>query len=134
MCFTESTLAGLRAHRDVFKCKYGVAFDRKWLYDRGGNPCLNIREDILKRDIDVSDGPSRKVFNYLPQALLPFVNIVNESFDATHEREWRHPGNLTFGWTDLKFVFCPEEDFATFARVQERGTPCLFDLAWLDRV
>jgi hypothetical protein len=49
VCFTESTLIGLRAHRDVFTVKYAIAFDRDWLFDKGANPCLNIRQELLKK-------------------------------------------------------------------------------------
>ena len=44
VCFTESTLAGLKAHREVFAARYGLAFDRDLLFERGTNPCLNISE------------------------------------------------------------------------------------------
>lgn len=40
--FTESTLAGLKAHRDVFQARYGLAFDRDFLFARGANPCFNL--------------------------------------------------------------------------------------------
>jgi len=32
VCFTDSTLSGLKAHRDLFQVKYGVAFDRDFLF------------------------------------------------------------------------------------------------------
>jgi hypothetical protein len=136
VCFTESTLAGLRAHRAVFNVSYGVAFDRDWLYGRGANPCLNIRSELLKGKLGLRTGEKyrRHVFNFIPPALHPFVNIINEAFDATHEREWRYPGDLAFAGRDALFVFCPERDFPTFSAVQDKGRPVLFDLAWLDRV
>jgi|SRR5450432_1331603 len=136
VCFTESTLTGLRAHRQVFGVKYGVAFDRDWLFGRGANPCLNIRQDILKADLSPLPGENfnRKVYHYIPPWLHPFVNVINDSFDATHEREWRQPDDLTFTSTDLRFVFCPEREFGTFSGLQNVGLPTLFDLDWLDRV
>lgn len=135
VCFTESTLTGMRAHRDVFGSKYGLAFDRDWLFEAGANPCLNIRESILKQKF-TREGElySRSVYNFIPSQLHPYINIIHESFDATHEREWRHAGDLFFEYGDLRFIFCPEAEFATFAAAQVNGLPCLFDLAWLDRV
>lgn len=135
VCFTESTLAGLRAHRDVFQVKYGLSFDRDWLFGQGANPCLNVRESLLK-DGQMWHGSKFEshLFNFIPAPLHPFVNIVHEGFDATHEREWRYPGHLSFGVSDVRFVFCPEADFATLAAIQCDGMPALFDLAWLDRV
>ncbi|OZA28260.1 MAG: hypothetical protein B7X91_05770 [Hydrogenophilales bacterium 17-64-11] len=135
VCFTESTLAGLKAHRDIFNAKYGVAFDRDLLFTKGANPCLNVRESLLKASFTCNgEMYSRSVFNFIPHQLHPFVNIIHESFDATHEREWRVPGDLAFTPAELLFVFCPADDFAHFASIQSAAKPVLFDLAWLDRV
>lgn len=135
VCFTESTLQGLKAHREVFNSKYGIAFDRDLLFKRGANPCLNIRESLLKEQIQTPiDNHSRYVYNFIPPRLQPFVNIIHESFDATHEREWRYPGDLPFRYKDVLFVFCPEKDFPMFCSIQTSGRPVLFDLAWLDRL
>ena len=90
VCFTESTPAGLRAHRDVFSVKYGLAFDRDWLFGKGGNPCLNIGDKLLRRGVHFTgDNNTRYVYNFIPKELHAFVNVINGGFDATHEREWR---------------------------------------------
>lgn len=135
VCFTESTLAGLKAHRDIFNVKYGLAFDRDLLFKRGANPCINIKSTLLREPIRV-DGEqyTRSVFNFVPSQLHPFVNIIHGSFDATHEREWRHPGDLSFDYNDIFFVFCPAKDFSIFSNIQAGGRPILFDLKWLDRI
>lgn len=135
VCFTESTLAGLKAHRDVFRAQYGLAFDRDFLFERGANPCLNIRESLLKEKITfVGERYKRHVYNFIPYQLQPYVNIIHESFDATHEREWRYAGDFSFKYEDVLFVFCPEDDFPTFCSIQSCGRPVLFDLDWLDRI
>lgn len=134
-CFTESTLAGLKAHRDVFNAKYGVAFDRDLLFTKGANPCLNVRASLLKTSF-MRNGETtlRYLYNFIPHQLHPFVNIIHESFDATHEREWRVPDDLSFTYSELLFVFCPSSDFAYFSSIQSVARPVLFDLAWLDRI
>jgi len=135
VCFTESTLSGLMAHRDMFGARYGLAFDREFLYEKGGAPCINIPENIFKKETPYSGDPySRRVYNFIPKELHPFINVMSQSFDASHEREWRHHGDMEFHWNDLRFIFCPESDFETFSLVQNKGLPALFDLAWLDRV
>lgn len=135
VCFTESTLAGLKAHRDVFQAQYGLAFDRDFLFTCGANPCFNIRKSLLYEKITfVGERYDRKVYNFIPYHLQPFVNIINESFDATHEREWRYPGDFSFKYRDILFVFCPEKDFPDFCLIQSAGRPVLFDLDWLDRI
>lgn len=135
VCFTESTLPGLKAHREVFHSKYGIAFDRDLLFERGANPCLNIRKSLFKEQIQTPiDNYPRHVYNFIPYQLQPFVNIIHESFDATHEREWRYPGDFPFKYNDVLFVFCPQKDFPRFCSIQSSGRPVLFDLAWLDRL
>ena len=136
VCFTDSTLAGLRAHRDVFNARYGVAFDRELLFNsKGANPCLNIRGDLLRAPISIRGSHHDKyVYNYIPSNLTPFVNTISEGFDATHEREWRVAGDMPFAYSDLMFIFCPQADFPRFSGVQTCGRPTLFDLEWLDRV
>lgn len=135
VCFTESTLSGLKAHRDLFQVKYGIAFDRDFLFDKGANPCLNIRESLLRKLTAFSGDPYPKyLYNFIPTPLQPFVNIIHASFDATHEREWRFTGDFNFSWPDVQFVFCPEIDFSLFKLVQSNAMPCLFDLVWLDRI
>lgn len=135
VCFTESTLAGLKAHRDLFDSKYGLAFDREDLFDRGAAPCINIPENIFKSALTMAgELYPRHVYNFVPIELHPYVNIMNSSFDATHEREWRHAEDLEFTWSELKFIFCPVSDFPTFSRLQVNGLPTLFDLEWLDRI
>ncbi len=135
VCFTESTLAGLKPHRDVFDARYGVAFDRDFLFESGANPCLNIRRSLLKERFTIpGEHYPRAVYNFIPQQLHSFVNIIHESFDATHEREWRYADHFSFRRQDVLFVFCPESDFATFAPIQAAGRPVLFDLHSLDRI
>ncbi|HSW69785.1 MAG TPA: hypothetical protein VLI69_06525 [Gammaproteobacteria bacterium] len=135
VCFTDSTLAGLRAHRKVFQTKHGLAFDREFLYQQGANPCLNIRDSLLRQEIDKAPpGKYNHVYNFIPQEIAGFVNIIHESFDSTHEREWRILGNFDFIYSDIKFIFCPEDEFEIFSAIQTKGLPALFDLMWLDRV
>lgn len=133
VCFTESTLSGLRAHMEVFSVKYGIAFDRDLLFQKGANPCLNVREDLLKSRINGERYP-RRLFNFIPVELHPYVNIINRGFDATHEREWRFVGDMKFILSEIRLVFCPEKEFSIFSSIQKKGMPTLFDLEWLDRI
>jgi hypothetical protein len=132
VCFTNSTLNGLRAHRDVFDAQYGLAFNRDFLLGQGASPCLDIRADLFREEIQLKhEMYPRRLYNFVPRSLLPFVNIINETFDATHEREWRIARDLTFQHADLRYVFCPESDFALFSGVEVEGGPTLYDLGWL---
>jgi len=132
VCFTESTLGGLQAHSQIFNSKYGLAFSRYQLSKKGANPCINIHESIFRKKVETSDGKTKYVYNFLPKPILPFVNVINDRFDSTHEREWRYPGNLEFSYCDLVFVFCPKQDFELFSLSQKAGMPVLFDLNFLN--
>ncbi|MEN6428460.1 MAG: hypothetical protein ABFE13_24195 [Phycisphaerales bacterium] len=116
VCFTESTLEGLKAHNQIFKAKYGLAFSRDFLLGKGANPCLNLREELLKKSIKSAyDQYDRHVYNFIPMVLHPYVNVINHGFDATHEREWRHVGDLTFSREDIRYVFCPRAEQEEFS-------------------
>ena len=134
VCFTESTLMGLKAHREIFKTKYGIAFRRDYLFERGANPCLNIRDEILKLRVNNLHSNYCKLYNFIPENLIGYINVIHESFDATHEREWRHLGDFKFKRKNILFVFCPYEDFEIFSKIQRKGMPILFDLKWLDKI
>jgi hypothetical protein len=135
VCLTDSTLAGLKAHRDVFESHYGIAFDRDVLFQKGANPCLNIRDDIFRYSlVHNGDQSSRHLYNFIPEQLQPFINIIQKNFDATHEREWRVPNDMKFSLSEVMFIFCPESEFCEFAHLQSNGRPVLFDLVWLNRV
>lgn len=132
VCFTESPLTGLEAHRDVFNAKYGIAFKRDHLLARGANPCLDIGDRLLKSGVITKGGNSKCVYNFIPAALQPFVNIINDTFDATHEREWRYVGDLGFEIESVALIFCPEADFEEFAVLQRDETPIVCDLHTLE--
>jgi hypothetical protein len=130
VCFTESTLDGLKAHCQVFKAKYGLAFDRDFLWGKGANPCMNIRDELLKKKIKSAyDQYDRYVYNFIPVDLHPYINIINGAFDAVHEREWRHVGDLQFSLADVRFVFCPRAESKEFrTECGGRATPEIRDL------
>jgi hypothetical protein len=136
VCFTESTLEGLKAHCQVFNAKYGLAFDRTFLFGKGANPCLNIREELLKKEIKSAyDQYNRHVYNFVPVELHPYVNVINDTFDATHEREWRHAGDLTFSLQDVRYVFCPRAEHEDFSsRLGTISDPQFCDLESLEDV
>lgn len=134
VCFTESTLAGLKAHSEIFGGKYGVAFSRDFLFNVGACPCINLPASYLKQELKDHKNWRRFVYNYLPQSLTPFVNIINENFDATHEREWRIPNDFHFSIEDILFIFCPTADFRYFSSIQKDGLPYLFDLGLIGKI
>lgn len=134
VCFTESTLQGLKSHFKHFNAKYAISFGRSFLMKKGANPCINLINDILKKEKIDNNGRDRHLYNYLPEEILPFVNIISEVYDSSHEREWRTVNCLEFKVSNIKFLFCPQEDFERFSVIQKNGIPVLFDSKWLDYV
>jgi hypothetical protein len=125
VAFTESSQASvlelIRAGRYT---PFGVGFTKQFLFNRGGGPVLYIRgdewdaataalpDDVRARcvrfwpgaaweegDPVVFDAPS------LPDA------IANPS-EWLHEREWRVPHDVRFGWGDVAFLIVPQQDWA----------------------
>lgn len=133
VCFTESTLMGLKAHREIFESKHGLAFSREMLYKRGANPCLNIRDPLLKTDLKTTLKYSH-LYNYIPDNMAGLINTINEKFDSIDEREWRLMSDFEFQYSDIKFIFCPQNEFKLFSKTQNEGMPVLFDLMWLDEI
>ena len=100
VCFTECVWDALVAHGDRYS-SYGVVFSKSTIFRAGGGPALYIRGDILQSEIDK-----------LPQSLKAFVvpfdpdGLVQEGViqDWIHEREWRLPSTMTFGYADVRYV------------------------------
>ena len=99
VCFTEARLA---AFADAFvgrapftRCsRFGLMFDKTWVYDRGGRPV------IYQPDSD---------FSILPEALrwrhVRFEPTSEQVIDFTWEREWRIPcDELTFSQAEAVIV------------------------------
>ena len=107
-----------------------VTFFSPWRFNVDSAAERLLKQPVLR----AGDAYERHLYNFIPPALHPFINVIHEGFDATHEREWRVPGELRFDYRDVLFVFCPQSQFSGFARVQTDGRPVLFDLAWLDRI
>ena len=114
--------------------QYGIAFDRDRLFQKGANPCLNIREDLLKISVRINgEQYARHLYKFVPLELHPYVNIISQGFDATHEREWRFVGDMKFRLSEIRFIFVQKKSFLFFFD-PEKGAPTLFDLEWLDRI
>ena len=112
VCFTESTLQGLKAHNKIYEAKYGISFKRDILYEKGANPVINIRADLLEKEVGCavkSYSKWEKLKNHIPDALTPYVNTISATFNATQEREWRYAGDLNFNINDIFIIFIDVE-------------------------
>ena len=98
-CFTESVWGSITFLTDAFS-SYGLGFNKRFVFERGGGPALYTRGDIvvgLSTDIPLEIEPFVKPFD-------PDATWLNVPSNFLFEREWRIPSNLVFNYVDLEFV------------------------------
>lgn len=138
--FTEATFSGIKIHRDIFKCNYGISFKREFILEKDGSPCIIIPEGRYYSGTKNEDGKLHWLFHSIPDQIKPFLSLIrkpnafHDGYDISHEREWRIAGDLHFKIEDVFIIFCPQEDFPIFMKAQDNGIPILFDLKWLDLI
>ena len=80
---------------------YGLAFNKRVLFNRGGGPALYVRGDMLREvgtEIPVEIRPLISPFD--PDAVLK----EGRPLDWIHEREWRLPCDLRFVDAEVEYV------------------------------
>jgi hypothetical protein len=133
VCFTETPLEHVWmmcediSGRAVNMQPYGLAVTKSWARRRAVNPVFYV--DIT-RGHDWLTNAFDELLNHAVAApqplatsaiarLLPFVEPMGQPASVRREfsweREWRHVGDLTFGYDDLVVVFVPESDHDQFA-------------------
>jgi hypothetical protein len=99
VCFTECVWDALVRHADRYS-RYGVVFQKRLIFDRGGAPALYLRGDYLKdHGADIPADLRPLVVPFDPDAVLSKVRQ-----DWLHEREWRLPASLEFDYADIEYV------------------------------
>jgi hypothetical protein len=134
VCLTETPLNQIRnltidvSTRKVKLKPYGLVFWKDELLRSGANPAVYINasgtglrdylldqfniqfKDIYRwRDLREANDYSKEIIQY-----FSLINIVNEKHDFMWEREWRHPGNLSFSYNELVAIIA--EDPKIFER------------------
>ena len=117
VAFTEK-LAGLGSPADQRRqlTPWGIGFSKQFIFNQGGGPVLYVRGDEWDAATAALPDPVRaRAVRFWPGAAwqvgdplmfdgaqqLPDA-IANES-QWLHEREWRVPHDVVFGWGDVKF-------------------------------
>lgn len=117
-CLTESTKAAvvqLISEGRYTPC--GIGFSKQFAFEAGGGPALYVRGDEWPAVAQVSQPLRSRMVRFWPGAdgggtHLP-GHLKNPS-EWLHEREWRVPGDLVFGWDDVKFLISPHPGWQTF--------------------
>jgi hypothetical protein len=88
----------------------GLIFDKLYIYNKGGRPVIYDRTNDAKR--------------YLPKdewwRIVNFdLTDNNDLIDWTHEREWRHPGDMTFDRKDVTVLVSGRSAYHYFINLCE---------------
>lgn len=124
VCFSETPLQEIKsfyqavaAKRNQYK-KYGLAFWTETIRARGGNPVLYIdsRKPQLIQALNsmLTNHQQWKEFYPFFESFGPQVLNAARTSDFRWEREWRHPGDLTFTFNDIAFGICPDNKIQKF--------------------
>lgn len=101
VCFTECIWDALTRMAGNYS-PYGVVFNKRVIFKKGGGPALYMRGDIVKT-----------LGRSLPAPIEPFVAPFDPKavltkgawpLDYLTEREWRLPNDLAFEYTDVEYV------------------------------
>ncbi len=100
VCFTECVWESLHRHTGTYS-SFGVVFNKRDIFKRGGGPALYVRGDALA-----------SVFSHVPQnveaLITPFdpeaVLKAGVRLDFLDEREWRLPGSLKFDYSEVECI------------------------------
>lgn len=119
-CLTESTkasISSLLGDKRYTPC--GVGFTKQFAFDRGGGPALYIRGDEWPAAQSLPQPLRSRIVRFWPGAdpqvqgeYIP--NALSAPSEWLHEREWRVPGDLPFGWSDVAFLIVPHPNWQSF--------------------
>lgn len=129
VCLTEVPFTQLRhlaeeiPGRSIRLKPYGLVFRKSALLKRGASPAIYINakgtvlRDYLLTEFKRHFGTNKR-YDQLKQkfpneadAIIHYyslVNVISDKYDFTWEREWRFPGNLAFGMSEVFAVIAPQ--------------------------
>jgi hypothetical protein len=119
VCLTESTKAAvvtLIAEGRYTPC--GVGFSKQFVFDRGGGPALYVRGDEWLHAAGLPEPLRSRVVRFWPGADPDPGEFLGSHVagpsEWLHEREWRVPAQLGFGWHDVEFLVVPHVKWQSF--------------------
>jgi hypothetical protein len=108
VCFSECIWEGLISLANQYS-PYGIVFNKRLIFTKGGGPALYIRGDLL-----------RNLGTNVPETIEPFVapfdpyEVLRRGtpLDFLHEREWRLSTDLNFEYQDIQYILVQTIDDA----------------------
>jgi hypothetical protein len=118
VAFTESSQASvLRLIGEGRYTPWGIGFSKQFIFDQDGGPVMYVRGDEWDAATAALPDPLRaRIVRFWPGATWEegdplLFDGVRQLPDALanpsewlHEREWRVPRDVVFGWGDVKFL------------------------------
>ena len=96
--------------RDETDCKvryraFGLRFNKKWIYHRGGRPVIYEEKNFMKEILPEEE--YWRIVNF---------DLSNKDYmiDWTHEREWRVPGDLKFQYKNIEILVASNSYYQKF--------------------
>lgn len=100
VCFSECVWPAIADLSDKYS-PYGLAFNKRVLFNRGGGPALYMRGDMLQESETEIPAEMRALISpFDPDAVLR----EGRPHDWIHEREWRLPRDLEFVDAEVEYV------------------------------
>ena len=113
VCFTECPWFSLLQHVNSYS-SYGIGFNKKVVYNKGGNPVFYANPDIFFRDgwpEEIKGFFTPFVPRYASKEMKKKLGSVrsdkspkSDAVDYSHEREWRILGDFSFDYDEIAFV------------------------------
>lgn len=118
VCFQDTTTYGLsqnsfheqnmRKENKSSKVRYkpiGLAFNKKYVYDKGGRPVFYEKTDIAKKLLPQDEW--WRIVNF-------DLSDKNNLIDWTHEREWRVKGDFKFDLEHAYVILVSNKSYKNF--------------------
>jgi hypothetical protein len=117
VCMTESTKAAVTTLiRDRRYTPCGIGFSKQFVFERDGGPALYVRGDEWPSVSEIPQPLRSRVVRFWPgaEAEHPLPDYLATPSEWLQEREWRMPGDLTFGWDDIQFLIVPHPSWQVY--------------------
>lgn len=136
-CFSEVPLNQIHLLTDNIQGRsinlepYGLVFRRDFILSKKAQPAIYINSykenSWLRGSFDrVFDIAKNKDFKQGKLwRILPFINIMNEHYDFSWEREWRVRGDLKFKLSEIVCVILPTNDHKLNNKFTKNGIPVI---------
>ena len=126
VCFTETPLNQIKnlvqdiPNRNINLKPYGIVFWRDQLLEKGANSAIylnakgtDLRNYLIQQFDDQFENIKtlrklKTVDDYYHEIIQYFslINVINDKYDFSWEREWRYHGNFRFNYRNMVAIVC----------------------------